>query len=54
MLGLLVLQMAVVLLGVMVCGFGLLAAIPEVTGISACAYRRLFGDDDAAGFLSGR
>ena len=41
-------------LGVLACGFGLLAAIPVVTGMSASAYRQLFGDDDAAGFLSGR
>ena len=53
-LGLLALQVGVVLLGVLACGFGVLAAIPVVTGISASAYRQLFGDDDAAGFLSGR
>ena len=53
-LGLLLLQASVVLLGVLACGFGLLAAIPGVTGTSASAYREWFGDDDAAGFLSGR
>ena len=53
-LGLLALQVGVVLLGVLACGFGVLAAIPVVTGMSASAYRQLFGDDDAAGFLSGR
>ena len=53
-LGLLALQVGVVLLGVLACGFGVLAAIPVVTAMSASAYRQLFGDDDAAGFLSGR
>ena len=53
-LGLLALQVGVVLLGVLACGFGVLAAIPVVTGMTASAYRQLFGDDDAAGFLSGR
>lgn len=53
-LGLLVLQLGVLVLGFMACGFGLLAAVPVVSGITASAYRQLFGDDDAAGFLSGR
>lgn len=53
-LGLMALQVGVVLLGVLACGFGVLAAIPVVTGMSASAYRQLFGNDDAAGFLSGR
>ena len=53
-LGLLVLQLGVLALGFVACGFGLLAAIPVVSGITASAYRQLFGDDDPAGFLSGR
>ena len=53
-LGLLVLQLGVLVLGFIACGFGLLAAVPVVSGITASAYRQLFGDDDAAGFLSGR
>ena len=53
-LGLLVLQLGVLALGFVACGFGLLAAVPVVSGITASAYRQLFGDDDAAGFLSGR
>ena len=52
--GLLVLQLGVLALGFVACGFGLLAAIPVVAGLTASAYRQLFGDDDAAGFLSGR
>ena len=52
--GLLVLQLGVLALGFVVCGFGLLAAVPVVSGLTASAYRQLFGDDDAAGFLSGR
>ena len=53
-LGLMVLQLGVLVLGFLACGFGLLAAIPMVSGITASAYRQLFGDDDAAGFLGGR
>ena len=53
-LGLLVLQLGVLALGFVACGFGLLAAVPVVSGITASAYRQLFGADDAAGFLSGR
>ena len=53
-LGLLVLQLGVLALGFVACGFGLLAAVPVVSGITASAYLQLFGDDDAAGFLSGR
>ena len=53
-LGLLLLQLGVLVLGFFACGFGLLAAVPVVSGITASAYLQLFGDDDAAGFLSGR
>jgi len=42
-LGLLVLQALILLLGVIACGFGLLAAIPVVTCSTASAYRQLFG-----------
>ena len=52
--GLLVLQLGGLALGFVACGFGLLAAVPVVSGLIASAYRQLFGDDDAAGFLSGR
>ena len=51
---LLVLQLGVLVLGFVACGFGLLAAVPVVSGITASAYLQLFGDDDPAGFLSGR
>ena len=53
-LGLLVLQLGILVLGFVACGFGLLAAVPVVSGITASAYLQLFGDDDPAGFLSGR
>jgi uncharacterized membrane protein len=52
--GLLVLQLGILVLGFLACGFGLLAAVPVVSGLTASAYLQLFGDDDAAGFLSGR
>ena len=53
-LGLLVIQVVILLLGVCACGFGLLAAVPVVFGITASAYRQLFGGDDTAGLLNGR
>ena len=52
-LGLLLMQVLITLLGALACGFGLLAAIPVVFGVTASAYRQLFGNDDAAGFLNG-
>lgn len=52
-LGLVVMQVVILLLGVIACGFGLLAAIPVVVCSTASAYRQLFGTDDAAGFLKG-
>ena len=52
--GLLVLQLGVLALGFVACGFGLLAAVPVVSGLTASAYRQLFGDDDAAGFMRDR
>ena len=42
-LGLLVLQALILLMGVIACGFGLLAAIPMVACSTASAYRQLFG-----------
>ena len=42
-LGLLVLQALILLLGVIACGFGLLADIPVVACSTASAYRQLFG-----------
>ena len=53
-LGLLVSQVVILLLGILACGFGLLAAVPVVFGITASGYRQLFGADDSAGFLKGR
>ena len=48
-LGLLVLQALILLLGVIACGFGLLAAIPVVACSTASAYRQLFGAGVEAG-----
>ena len=46
-LGLLVLKALILLLGVMACGFGLLAGIPMVACSTASAYRQLFGEGTA-------
>ena len=51
-LGLLVMQLGVILLGAFACGFGLLAAIPVVFCSTASGYRQLFGTDDQAGLLA--
>ena len=48
-LGLLVLQTLILLLGVIACGFGLLAAIPMVACSTASAYRQLFGSGTGKG-----
>ena len=48
------LQLGVLVLGVLNCGFSLLSTVPLVSGLTASAYHQLFGDNDAAGFLSGR
>ena len=44
-LALLATQALILLVGLMACGFGLLAAIPVVTCSTASAYRQLFGAD---------
>ena len=51
-LGLLVMQLGVILLGALACGFGLLAAIPVVVCSTASAYRQLFETDDQTGLLA--
>ena len=51
--GLLAMQLAIILLGLIAFGFGLLAAIPVVMCSTASAYRQLFGADDATGLLTG-
>ena len=48
-LGLLVLQALILLMGVIACGFGLLAAIPMVACSTASAYRQLFGAGTGTG-----
>ena len=52
-LGLLVMQLLILLLGLIAFGFGLLAAIPMVVCITASAYRQLFDSDDSTGGLTG-
>ena len=52
--GLLVTQVAILLMGALACGFGLLAAVPVVFGVTASAYRQMFGAEDLADFLNGR
>ena len=51
--GLLAMQLAIILLGLIAFGFGLLAAIPVVMCSTASAYRQLFGADDSTGLLTG-
>ena len=53
-LGLLVLQKIILLIGVLLMVLGLLAAVPLVFCITGAAYRQLFGSDDRADFLKGR
>ena len=48
-LGLLMLQALILLLGVIACGFGFLAAIPMVACSTASAYRQLFGSGNGKG-----
>ena len=46
------LQGAILLVGALLCGVGLLAAAPLVVCISTAAYRQLFGSEDRTGLLS--
>ena len=52
-LGLLVMQVVILLLGLLACVIGLVAAVPVVFCITGAAYRQLFSADDNAGFLKG-
>ena len=52
--GLLVLQALILLLGVLACFVGLVAAAPVCLCITGAAYRQLFNDDDQTGLLSNR
>ncbi len=49
---LLVVESVILMIGLALCGVGLLAAGPVVVCISTAAYRQLFGSDDTTGFLS--
>ncbi|MDI9407179.1 MAG: hypothetical protein QM522_10790 [Chitinophagaceae bacterium] len=46
------LQGAILLVGALLCGVGLLAAAPLAVCISTAAYRQLFGSEDRTGLLS--
>ena len=50
---LLVMQVVILLLGLLACVIGLVAAVPVVFCITGAAYRQLFSADDNAGFLKG-
>ena len=51
-LGLLILQVLILLLGVLACVVGLVAAAPVCICITGAAYRQLFGQEDKTGFIS--
>lgn len=46
------LQTGILLLGLMLCGVGLLAAAPVALCVATAAYRQLFGTDDRTGLLT--
>lgn len=50
--GLLILQVVILLLGVLACVVGLVAAAPVCVCITGAAYRQLFGQEDQAGLLT--
>jgi uncharacterized membrane protein len=45
-------QSLIVLVGLLLCGVGLLAAAPVAICVSTAAYRQLFGADDRTGLLN--
>lgn len=47
-----VVQFAILLVGALLCGVGLLAAAPLVLCVATAAYRQLFGSNDHTGLLS--
>ena len=50
--GLLILEVLILLLGVLACVVGLVAAAPVCVCITGAAYRQLFGQEDQAGLLT--
>ena len=52
-LGLLVMQVVILLLGLLACVIGLVAAVPVAFCITGAAYRQLFSSEDRAGLLKG-
>ena len=51
-LSLLILQVLILLLGVLACVVGVVAAAPVCICITGAAYRQLFGQDDKTGLIS--
>ena len=49
---LLIVESLILLIGLLLCGVGLLAASPVVFCVSTAAYRQLFGNEDTTGFVS--
>ncbi|MEO1003148.1 MAG: hypothetical protein AAFX65_08570 [Cyanobacteria bacterium J06638_7] len=49
---LLIVESAIILVGLLLCGVGLVAAFPLALCISTAAYRQLFGSDDQTGLAS--
>ena len=49
---LLIIEALILLVGLILCCVGLLAAFPVVICISTAAYRQIFGSEDSTGFLS--
>ena len=49
---LLIAEVAILLIGTLLCGVGLLAAFPLTLCVSTAAYRQLFDDTDNTGFLT--
>ena len=48
----LIVESLILLIGLLLCGVGLLAASPVVFCVSTAAYRQLFGNKDTTGFVS--
>ena len=49
---LLIVEIAIIIIGAVLCGVGLLAAFPVTLCVSTAAYRQLFDDTDNNGFLA--
>ena len=49
---LLIVETIILVIGVLLCGVGLLVAAPVVACVTTAAYRQLFGSEDQTGLLS--